>query len=73
MIDQNPAVIMGQVENLEDVEKYVISKEDYNKRDDTFKKFKEKMMKENPDFMKVNKTPKTPADYLKEESESVLV
>jgi tubulin-folding cofactor B len=43
---------LGQWDDVSGVEKYTISEEDYNKRDDTFRKFKEQMMKKNPNFMK---------------------
>ncbi len=45
---------VGQWEDVSKVEKYTISEEDYNKRDDTFRKFKEEMQKVNPNFMKPN-------------------
>ena len=45
---------LGEFEDVSRVEKYTISEEDYNKRDDTFRKFKEQMQKNNPNFMKPN-------------------
>ena len=35
---------VGQWEDVSKVEKYTISEEDYNKRDDTFRKFKDEMI-----------------------------
>ena len=34
---------LGEFEDVSKVEKYTISEEDYNKRDDTFRKFKAEM------------------------------
>lgn len=39
---------MGLLEDYEGVKKYEISEEDYKKRDNTFRKFKEEMKKKNP-------------------------
>lgn len=50
---------MSQLEDVSQVEKYQISEEEYSKRDDTFRKFKEQQQKKDPKFMKstVNKIP----------------
>lgn len=53
IIDLDPATI--NIDNLEDVPKYEISEEAYAQRDNTFRKFKEQQMKQNPDLMKPNK------------------
>ena len=45
---------LGEFEDVSKVEKYTISEEDYDKRDDTFRKFKAEMQKHNPNFMKPN-------------------
>lgn len=45
---------LGEFEDVSRVEKYTISEEDYEKRDDTFRKFKAEMQKHNPSFMKPN-------------------
>lgn len=42
----------GDLDDLTQVEKYQISEEEYSKRDDTFRKFKEDMQKKDPTFMK---------------------
>jgi tubulin-specific chaperone B len=39
---------LGLLEDYEGVKKYEISEEDYKKRDNTFRKFKEEMKKKNP-------------------------
>jgi tubulin-folding cofactor B len=62
----------GDLDDLSQVEKYQISEEEYSKRDDTFRKFKEDMQKQNPNFMKSSGN-KIPADFQKEEAEKVSV
>lgn len=52
MVDSAPSSLLAQLEDLSGVEKYQISEEEYNKRDDTFRKFKEQMEKVDPNFMK---------------------
>jgi hypothetical protein len=44
------------------VEKYQISEEEYNKRDDTFRKFRDEKRKVDPNFMKFTQE-KIPADF----------
>ena len=55
VIDSNPGINFSEFEDTSKVEKYQISEDDYNKRDDTFRKFKEKMTAKDPNFMKKNK------------------
>ena len=52
MVDSNPSPMFSEFEDLSKVEKYEISEEQYSKRDDTFRKFKEEMQKKDPNFMK---------------------
>jgi len=47
---------------LSQVEKYQMSEEEYNKRDDTFRKFKAEMQKKDPNFMKSSGN-KIPDDF----------
>ena len=42
VIDNDPTSSLSQLNNVESVQKYVISEEDYDKRDDTFRKWKER-------------------------------
>jgi tubulin-folding cofactor B len=42
VIDMDPTNAMAQLNNVSSVEKYTISEEDYDKRDDTFRKWKQK-------------------------------
>ena len=43
VVDSAPSTFLSQFEDVSQVEKYQISESEYNKRDDTFRKFKEKM------------------------------
>lgn len=61
---------LGEFEDVSRVEKYTISEDDYNKRDDTFRKFKESMQKKNPNFMKPSGD-SCYEDYMKEEAEAI--
>ena len=54
MIDSDPEGLLKDLDDLTKVQKYEISDDDYNQRDNTFKKYKQKMMQENPDFMKAH-------------------
>lgn len=63
---------VGQWDDVSKVEKYTISEEDYNKRDDTFRKFKQDMQKKNPNFMN-SKGESAYEDFQKEEAEAAQV
>jgi len=63
---------VGQWDDVSKVEKYNISEEDYNKRDDTFRKFKTDMQKKNPNFMKPNGD-SAYDDFQKEEADAIKV
>ena len=64
--------MLAQFEDVSQVEKYQISEEEYNKRDDTFRKFKTDMQKKDPTFMKKTGN-KIPDDFQKEEADKVTV
>lgn len=55
VVDASPGYNFEDFEDTSKVEKYKISEEEYDKRDDTFRKFKEKMIKKDPNFLKKNK------------------
>lgn len=69
VIDSQPS-LLAQLEDVSQVEKYQISEEEYNKRDDTFRKFKTDMQKKDPNFMKKSVS-KIPDDFQKEEADQV--
>ena len=52
MVDSDPNSALIGLEDLSQVQKYEMSDEDYNKRDDTFRKWKEKQMQQDPNFGK---------------------
>ena len=61
---------MSELEDVSKVEKYEISEEEFAKREGTFRKFKESMLKKDPDFL--NKSgQKIPADFQKEEADQM--
>jgi len=64
---------MHEFDDLSKVEKYEISQEEYDKRPDSFKKFKENMIKKDPEFMKKNAGEKITATFQKEEAETITV
>ena len=66
------APIASEFDDVSKVEKYKISEEDYSKRDDTFRNFKQRMMKANPNFMN-NKGESAYEDFQKEEAEEIKV
>mmetsp|Transcript_17003 Transcript_17003/g.14931 ORF Transcript_17003/g.14931 Transcript_17003/m.14931 type:complete len:158 (+) Transcript_17003:2-475(+) len=70
VIDSNPGFNFADFEDTSKVEKYQISDEDYDKRDDTFRKFKEKMTEKDPNFMNKNKEI-IAEDYQEEEAKLI--
>ncbi len=62
MIDSAPSSLLAQLEDVSQVEKYQISEEEYNNRDDTFRKFKHTMQQKDPNFMKKSGN-KIPEDF----------
>jgi len=71
VVDSQPS-LLAQLEDVSQVEKYQISEEEYNKRDDTFRKFKNKMQQVDPNFMKKAGN-KIPDDFQKEDADKVQV
>lgn len=69
VVDLVPS-LLAQLEDVSQIEKYQISEEEYNKRDDTFRKYKEKMQVVDPDFMKKSGN-KIPDDFQKEDADQV--
>lgn len=63
---------MSQLEDVSQVQKYEMSDEAYQNRDDTFRKYKEEMRKKDPNFMKSTKK-KIPEDFQKEEADLISV
>jgi tubulin-folding cofactor B len=61
---------LASLEDVSQVEKYQISEEEYAKREDTFRKYKEEMQKKDPNFMKSTVT-KIPDDYQSEEAAQI--
>jgi tubulin-folding cofactor B len=72
VIDSAPSSLLAQLEDVSQVEKYQISEEEYNKRDDTFRKFRQSMQQKDPNFMKKSGN-KIPDDFQKEEADAVQV
>jgi tubulin-folding cofactor B len=70
VVDNAPSSLLAQLEDVSQVEKYTISEEEYEKRDDTFRKFKQQMQKQDPNFMKKAGTV-IPPDFQKEEADQV--
>ena len=67
-VDTNPeASVMSTLGNLEDVEKYQISEDSYNKRDDTFRAWKKRMGD------KIPKKKSEPVDLQEEEAKAMSV
>ncbi|KAJ6700101.1 TUBULIN FOLDING COFACTOR B [Salix purpurea] len=64
IIDLDPSSVTagGWLEDISSVEKYSISEEAYDKRDGTFRKFKEKMASQNPSAF----APKITDDYMED-------
>lgn len=50
MIENSKTSILHELEDLSQVAKYKMSDEDYKKRDGTFLKYKQQMMKEHPEL-----------------------
>ena len=71
--DTNPHASnkLGEFEDLSKVEKYEMSDNDYNKRTDTFRKFREKQLAMNPNFKSY--LGEVDKDHLKEEASKIEV
>jgi len=50
VIDLDPNSVLNNWDDLSQVEKYVISEQDYDKLPNNFRKFKEQFLKANPQF-----------------------
>lgn len=72
VVDSAPSSLLSQFEDVSQVEKYTISEEEYDKRDDSFRKFKTERQVVDPNFMKKPVTV-IPADFQKEEADLVTV
>eukprot|EP01017_Pseudomicrothorax_dubius_P030066 TRINITY_DN3708_c0_g2_i9.p1 TRINITY_DN3708_c0_g2~~TRINITY_DN3708_c0_g2_i9.p1 ORF type:complete len:192 (+),score=59.37 TRINITY_DN3708_c0_g2_i9:330-905(+) len=74
VLDMNPESITHELEDLSQVEKYVISDEDYDKLPDTFRKWKEKYLKQKPAEPKPESSvgvPELDPDYQKAEADKI--
>mmetsp|Transcript_30004 Transcript_30004/g.45873 ORF Transcript_30004/g.45873 Transcript_30004/m.45873 type:complete len:178 (-) Transcript_30004:39-572(-) len=71
--DNNPGAssMLGEFEDVSKVEKYVMSDKDYDKRGDTFRKFRERQMAVNPNFK--SHMGEVDKDHLKEEASKIEV
>ena len=54
VIDSDPDTVLKDLANPTEYVKYEISDEDYDKREKTFRKFKQQMLAQNPGFMTQN-------------------
>ena len=72
VVDESGQVQMNQFDDVSGVEKYKISEENYAKRGDNFRSFKQKMMAANPNFMNAQGE-SSYADFMKDEAEKVTV
>lgn len=55
VIDNEPSQLIQDFDDVSQVPKYVISEEKYAERTDSFRKFKQQMMANNPNFMQASK------------------
>lgn len=72
VVDSDPEGALKDLDDLSKVQKYEISENDYEQRDNTFRKFKEKMIQENPNFMNAHQAQIVP-DYQKAEASLISV
>lgn len=74
-VDTNPNAnsFLGEFEDLSKVDKYVMTDADYDKRDDSYRKFRQRMLKANPNFLDYAGQVKLDKDHLKEEAEAISV
>ena len=71
--DTNPnaKATLGEFEDVSKVEKYVMDDKEYDKRGDTFRKFRERQLKVNPNFKSY--LGEVDKDHLKAEAEQIMV
>ena len=62
VVDTNPSELLTNLDDLSQVPKYELSEDEYNQRENTFRKFKKEMMQKNPEFMNAHSTQIVP-DY----------
>ena len=48
--DNNPNATMGEWDDVSKVEKYVMSDAEYDKKEDTYRNFRKRQLKLNPNF-----------------------
>ena len=51
VVDTNPSELISNLDDVSQVQKYEISDEEYDKRENTFRKFKQQMIEKNANFM----------------------
>ena len=68
-IDNDPSELIQGFDDLSTFEKYVISDDKYNERENTFRAFKKKALAENPNAFKKKAGPVP--DYQKEEASNI--
>ena len=71
VVDDTYHAKLGEFDDLSKVEKYEISEADYDKRDDTYRKFRERQRKANPNF--TGYLGEVPLEFQLEESKLVAV
>merc|ERR1711939_1060205 len=71
--DSSGTAVMGEFDDVSKVEKYVMSEDAYNQRDDTFRKFKQQQMANNPKFAEAMNSKKIPEDFQKEDADKMEV
>jgi len=72
VIDLDPNSLTNNLEDVSQIDKYMISEEDYDKLPDNFRKFKETLIKNNP-HLKKEEVPKKDDDYMREEAQVLQV
>ena len=74
-VDEDPNSILKQLEDLSQIEKYVMSDEDYDKLPMNVRKFKKMLFQNNPELYKKNKDQKvvTDPEAFKNEVEQIKI
>ena len=64
----------AEFEDVSKVEKYVMSDAEYDKREDSYRNFRKKMLAKDPNWTPFGTcTPQLPVDHLKEEADKIKV